>query len=174
MKECIKIVEKILLILLGCCLGGYLMAHKYCIKLKSVKTDINRWQVCVRLYDLWMITKQSGQSIEEYLSSKGICNIAIYGTGYLGIRLYYELKDSCINVKYVLDKNPNIRLVGVDMFDIDHCSYKMIDAVIVTELHTYDSVKTMLNSKGYKQIFAFDDIIYEMMTNAQKECLCDI
>lgn len=167
MKQWLKFVEKVILVFLGVCLGGYAAAHKYCMRIKDLKTELSRWQFGVRLYDIWIMTKQYSQSIADYLSNKEIKNIAIYGASFLGTRLYYELKETDINVKYILDKNTNISLVGVDMRDPDHSSYKGIDAVIVTTLYSYDEIKNSLKSRGCRQIFALDEILYDLMIRAQ-------
>ncbi len=167
MKQWLKLVEKIMFIFFGVCLGGYVAAHKYCIKIKVLRTEISKWQFVVRLYDIWIMTKQHSQSIEDYLYNRGIKNIAIYGASFLGTRLYYELKKTGINVKYVLDKNTNVSLVGVDMRDPDHSSSKGIDAVIVTTLNSFDEVKNSLKTRGYRQVFALDEILYDLMIRAQ-------
>ena len=59
----------------------------------------------MQLFNQWMVTKQEGKSIVDYFHKESIKSIAIYGMSYVGERLYDELKDSDIEVKYAIDKN---------------------------------------------------------------------
>ncbi len=147
---------------LGICIGGYLAARKYCQELSRCRREAEKTQYWVRIYDLWMRTKQSSKSIEEYLEKREIRSIAIYGVSFLGIRLYYELKESCINVKFMFDKNSRVNVAGIDIRNPDCCEYESVDAVIVTALFTYDDIEKVLASKGYTQIMALNDILYDM------------
>ncbi len=163
MKKNFNVFKILLSVFVGMCLGGYWAAHKYCRELSRCRMEVEKKQYWVRMYDMWMRAKQSSKSIEKYLEEKGIRNIAIYGASFLGIRLYYELRESCIDVKYMLDKNPGISVVGIDIRNPDDCQYEAVDAVIVSALFTYDDIEKMLVSKGYARVIALNDIIYDMI-----------
>ena len=63
----------------------------------------------------------------------------------------------------MLDKNPGISVVGIDIRNPDDCQYEAVDAVIVSALFTYDDIEKMLVSKGYARVIALNDIIYDMI-----------
>ena len=163
MKFIWGLFDKVILVIIGVCIGGYLMAHKYCKMLNESEKELDKQKYWVRLYDIWMLLKQSSVSIEEYLLNQNITNIAIYGASFLGIRLYYELKNSKVRVKYLLDKNPAIYRKDIEVKNPKANSYEDVDIVIVTALYTYDEIKVLLMEKGCKQVKAFDEILYEMM-----------
>jgi len=57
------------------------------------------------VYDMWLTINISDKSILEYFEKRNIKEIAIYGYGGLGKRLYQELKkQEIINVKYIIDQ----------------------------------------------------------------------
>lgn len=159
----VKQIKNLILIIIGMCIGGYIMAHKYCKKLNEYRAVLDKHQYWIRLYDIWVLLKQSSINIEKYLNDKNINSIAIYGASFLGIRLYHELKNTRINVKYILDKNPGIKMFDITVKNPDTSEYEEVDAVIVTALYTYDDIKMLLTKKGYKQVIAFDEMLYEMM-----------
>lgn len=163
MKLIFVLFPGLFLFLTGFMVGGYKMAHKYCQRLNECRLENSKNQYWVRVYDMWMMTKQSSKSIENYLLENGIKSVAIYGALFLGTRLYYELKDSSVNVKYIFDKNPCIGMVGVEVKNPDSFNYAEVDAVIVTALFTYDEIEKTLKSKGYKRVIAFDEILYDML-----------
>ena len=63
----------------------------------------------------WLRIRQEGKSLVSYFIQNGYKTVAIYGMKELGERLYDELKDSEISVKYVIDKNADAIYVDVDV-----------------------------------------------------------
>ncbi len=58
------------------------------------------------VYDMWLTININGKSILEYFEKRNIKEIAIYGYGGLGKRLYQELKQQeRVKVKYIIDQN---------------------------------------------------------------------
>ena len=54
----------------------------------------------------WLTININGKSILEYFEKRNIKEIAIYGYGGLGKRLYQELKQQeRVKVKYIIDQN---------------------------------------------------------------------
>ena len=147
----------------GLIIGGYGMGHKYCLKLTESRTTAEKHLHMVRLYDIWMMSKQSGRSIEAYLIERGINDIAVYGMSYLGIRLFHELKGSSVCVKYGIDMHPRARIPGIRIYHPDDKGLEKVDAVIVTTVFVYDLIKKKMEEKGTGRIIAFDDILYNLI-----------
>lgn len=140
---------------------GTIVIRKYLMELKSRKVFTERLQYIIRVYDVWMMMKREGKSVEKYLQEHGINSIAIYGMSELGNRLYQELKDSLIEIKYGMDMNAGIQLKDLRVIrpkDND----ENVDAVVVTALTTFDDVKIGLRQKGYTNILALDEILYNL------------
>lgn len=147
----------------GVVLGGYWMGHKYCLRLMDSQKLIDKHLNMVRLYDVWMMTKQNGSSIAQYLTINNIHTIAIYGMSYMGIRLFYELKNSSICVKYGIDCEPRMKIPGLAIYHINDLDNVEVDAIIVTAIFAFDSIKKDLEYLKNTKIIALDEILYDLI-----------
>lgn len=164
MRKCINMIcAGCLGAAIGIAFGGYWMGHKYCVKLVESGEISNKHLHMVRLYDNWMMTKQNGASIEKYLMDKGIHTIAIYGMSYMGIRLFHELKNSSVQIKYGIDREKKARIPGIDIYKPDEIKKEGVDAVVVTAVFAFDSVKGSLEKLGFEKIIALDEILYDLI-----------
>ena len=149
--------------LIGAVTGGYYMGHKYCLRLEEAGRQKDRLRSIIQLYDNWMMVKKNSVGIAEYLNSKGIHNVAIYGMDYRGIRLFHELQDTCVNVKYGIDRNLKARIMGLNICRPDEIKKEEVDAVIITALFSFEEIRKNLEDKGFTQIMGLDDIIYDLL-----------
>lgn len=157
--------------LIGIVIGGYYMGHKYCLRLEEAVKQEGRLRSIIQLYDNWMMVKKNSEGIAEYLSSKGIHNVAIYGMDYRGVRLFHELQGTCVNVKYGIDRNLKARIMGLDVCRPDEMKKEEIDAVIITALFSFEEIRKNLEDKGFTQIIGLDDIIYDLLQARQYEMI---
>lgn len=119
-----------------------------------------RDSITVKLMDKWLTLKEKGVSMSNYLLSKGIKTVAIYGYGYLGRHLYNELKDSCISVKYIIDKN-DFRLRGsCPVYHLKDCLPE-VDAIIVTPSGQYCNIKKDIMRYVNYQVLSLEHILVE-------------
>lgn len=146
---------------LGGLLGGYYMGHKYCLELMDSRDLSEKRLHMVRLYDVWMMTKGSGRTIEGYLLDKDIRTVAIYGMSFMGIRLFHELKGSPVCVKYGLDHDPKARIPGLGIYRLGQ--REKVDAVIVADIFAFDSIKADLKRRGFARIIALDEMLYDLV-----------
>ena len=80
----------------------------------------------------------------------------------LGNRLYHELDGSDISISYGMDMYEGIHFRGVSVVKPIQ-SDGSVDAVVVTALTTFDIVKGNLEKLGYKNVIAFDEILYDLV-----------
>lgn len=149
--------------LLGILFGGYWIGHKYCLKLIECRKIADKHLHSVRIYDIWMMIKQNGKSMEKYFIDKGIQNVAIYGMSYLGIRLFHELNNTSICVKYGIDCNPNIEIGGLNIFHLENLDQYNVDAVVVTAIFSFDVIKNNLENIGFTNIISLDELLYDLI-----------
>ncbi len=149
---------------IGGLLGWYFTGHKYCVQLDNSDDSVRKNQEIIRIYDVWMMVNGLGKSIGQFLKEQGIKSVAIYGMETLGVRVYYELlKTNEIEVKYALDQNPQIQIPGIKIYKPDMRLNIAIDAVIVTDLRSYDDVSVNLKKNGYSRVIALDEMLYAML-----------
>ena len=115
----------------------------------------------IKVFNQWMIAKHEWKSIADYLKGNGKKTVAIYGMSFLGERLYDELKDSDIEVKYAIDRNAESICTDLDVYTPED-DLPEVDVIIVTAVYFYDEIEEMLEDKVDCVIFSLEDIVYEM------------
>lgn len=109
----------------------------------------------------WLRIRQEGKSLESFFTKNGYKTVAIYGMKELGERLYDELKDSEIEVKYIIDKNADEIYAELEVVDPDDY-LENVDVVVVTAIHYFDEIEETLSDKVDFPIVSLEDILYEL------------
>lgn len=141
---------------------GIILGKKFtkCPK-SSDKEYAEKHLAILQLFNQWMITKQEGKSVVDYLQQNDIKTVAIYGMSYVGERLYDELKGSAVEVKYGIDKNADGIYAEMPMITPDE-KMEDVDMIIVTAVYFYDEIVHALREKTNNKIVSLEDILYEM------------
>ena len=79
----------------------------------------------------------------------------------LGERLYDELRDSEVEVKYIIDKNADAIYADIDVLTPED-ELEEVDAIVVTAIHYFDEIEEMLEQKVDCPILSLEDIVYEI------------
>lgn len=99
-----------------------------------------------RFMNRWLFLKQRGIAFSAFFLQKGVYSIAVYGSHYMGQRLYDELKGSGVDVKYVIDRKPdkdNWEIPAVHPED----TLGAVDAVVITPVFDFLEIRAMLLKK---------------------------
>lgn len=115
----------------------------------------------IKVFNQWMIARQEGKSVADYLKEYGYKTVAIYGMSYLGERLYDELRNSGIEVKYAIDRNAEGICTELDVYTPED-DLPEVDLIIVTAVYYYDEIEEMLGDMVDCVISSLEDIVYEM------------
>lgn len=156
MKKIFKIFK--LIGIVGAAAIGIISYKK---KNEEVKKEKDQWLKMTSYYMLfnkWMKLKEEGRGTEDYFIKNNIHSIAIYGYKELGERLYSELKNTPIEVKYIIDKNINKVRAEIDVYSPDE-DLPEVDAIIVTATHFYDEIEDELSDLVECQIISLADVI---------------
>lgn len=113
----------------------------------------------IEVFNQWFIAKKQGKSIEEYLLKMQYNTIAIFGAGKIGCRLYEELKDSKIVVKYLIDRNAESLKVN---YPVVKELKGEVDAVIVTAVGSFEEIQKQLKEEYDCNVIAIEDIIFQL------------
>lgn len=111
------------------------------------------------LYNQWLSVHQQGKSLVDYFKKNGYKTVAIYGLKELGERLYDELKDSDITVKYIIDKNADTLYADVDVVTPDE-KLEPVDVIVVTAAYYYSDIEEMLYEKVDYPVVSLEDVVY--------------
>ena len=124
------------------------------------KEENRKFQEFYSILLQWVHLHNEGKSIGKYLKVCGYNTIAIYGMKELGEELLYELKESEVEVKYVIDKNADDLYVDKDMYRPDE-ELEPVDAVIVTAVHWFHEIEEDMRKKLECPILSLEDVIYD-------------
>lgn len=110
------------------------------------------------LLNNWLRLKQQRGTITDYFVKNEIHSIAIYGYKELGERLYDELRNTEIEVKYIIDKNISKVQAEVDVYSPDE-ELPKVDAIVVTATYYYDEIEDELYDITECPIISLEDVL---------------
>ena len=155
----------VLSVITGVICGGSVGA---CIATKKGRETEEKWKKMsnkhldlMLLLNQWLITKEEKKSIVDYFHENKFKSIAIYGMSYVGERVYDELKNSDVTVKYAIDQNADRIYSEIDVISPDE-DLEPVDAIIVTPISFYDEIEESLSSKINCPIISLEDILYQI------------
>ncbi len=138
--------------------GGYYLKGKE-VDEKSKKVD--KFKGYYNMLNQWLILKQEGKSLTEYFKANNYKVIAIYGMGEMGNRLYDELRESDIEVKYAVDKNAAGTYSELDVIEKED-DFEKVDVIVVTATFAFDEIEAEIADKVDFPIVSLEDVVYEI------------
>lgn len=144
--------------LLGAATTGLLIG-KGCNKVITQKTKkIDKFKSYYYMLNQWLILKQQGKKLSTYFEENNYKNIAIYGVGEMGNRLYDELKDSSVCIQFAIDKEDN-KYMEVEVKspedDLDR-----VDVIVVSAIFAFEDIKEKISSNVSCPVVSLEDIIF--------------
>lgn len=145
----------------GAVAGGMAVNNKMGKKAKEKNEVFKKVLSFYWIYNQWLSVHQKGKSLVEYFERNHYETVAIYGLKELGERLYDELKDSNIKVKYIIDKNADALYSDVDIVTPDD-DLEPVDVIVVTATYYFNEIEEMLCDKVDYPVISLEDIVYEV------------
>ncbi len=160
-------VRNFLLSLLGIgTVGGVCWLAKKAVD-KSERMS-RRYKDYYSLTNQWIKNKNEKKNIVDYFKDNGYSNIAIYGMGEMGSRLYEELQDTDIKVAYIIDNKQadelyyavdDIPIVSLDEIE----NQEKVDAIVVTPIYDFEAIEeALLEYDLDAEVLSLEDVIYEI------------
>ncbi len=106
----------------------------------------------------WLEVKQSGHNLSEYFKEQGYRSVAIYGMADLGRRLYDELENSDIEIRYLLDKNPGDMAKLLPFVSLD-CGRLDVDVIVVTVAAGERNIVNEIREYGYNNVIGLSELL---------------
>ena len=133
-----------------------LLAEKSNDEYTYLKEKSDKFEYYMRVIDRWMELRENNTNASEYFCNNNIKSIAIYGFGNFGRHLYWELAQSDIEVKYIIDrqgKNINAELPVYLPDDVlPEC-----DVIVVSTFWVFNQIRDILGDN--KKLIPLDEII---------------
>lgn len=137
------------------------IVNRLCKTIKSEEDMKNKMSEFYVLLVRWLALKQKNSSLKDFFVVRNYKRVAIYGMKELGQRLYDELKDTEIEVSYVIDRNTNkvnsdIRVIAPSD------NIEDVDVIVITATHYFDEIKRELQEKTRCPIISLEEVIYSV------------
>jgi glycosyltransferase involved in cell wall biosynthesis len=127
--------------------------------IKLIDQKIYKYSLYEELDNLWKNVSEI--LLKEYFYKNNYGNIAIYGMGIYGNKLFSILKRLDVNVKYIIDQKVDVKNIDITKVSMKE-NLEEVDVIIVTPLFDFEYIKKRIEHKvSYKVIS-----LYEIM----KEC----
>lgn len=147
--------------LFGILFGGGMIGSIAVKEMKKVKKMSDKHLALFLMMNQWVKVKQDGKNLASYFEKNNYKKIAIYGMSYAGETLVNELKDSQVEVKYGIDKNPACIYSDMEIYTLDNY-LKEVDVVVVTPIFFFQEIKEQLSRVLDCPIISLEDILYEV------------
>ncbi|MEY8323185.1 hypothetical protein AALB47_04615 [Lachnospiraceae bacterium 54-11] len=115
----------------------------------------------LQLFSKWMQKKETGKTIEAYLKEMNFQTVAIYGMSDAGQRLYDELKNTEIEVKYAIDKRAIELENELPVMSVND-ELDKVDVIIVTAIYDFCEIADFIKQKNNNSVISLEQIVYEM------------
>lgn len=146
---------------LGAAAGGSVVRATASKKINEMFEGHKKVHELYMAFDQWLRLRQEGKTLVEYFEKNNYKTVAIYGMKELGERLYDELENTGIEVRYAIDKNADSIYADVDVVTPDD-DLEPVDVIVVTAIYYFDEIEENLSGKVDYPIISLEDILYEI------------
>ncbi len=158
-----KVIGVVLVTLGGAVIGAIVMNKMSSSIVRMKEGKINKFKGYYNLLLQWLDRKQEGRSLSEYFTKKGYKRIAIYGMGEVGNRLYNELKNTEVEVKFVIDKNSNATYSPLEVKELEELDgSETVDLIVVTVPHVFEEIQKEVSMRLSSPVVSVEEVIYEL------------
>ena len=156
--------------IIGFCLHNKAYSHILEEFIDEQDKQLFRHNAYYSMMSRWIKKLNTDKNIADWLVSKEIHEVIIYGAGELGLILYEQLiKDNRIVIKALCDKNKRTNsfsqfVRNIEMIDIDDLNSNIAEEknIIVTPVHVYDEIHKSITRKIKHNVINLNTIIDEM------------
>ena len=114
--------------------------------IKKLKLRARKERGLFFLMNQWIGLKQDNQQIETYFQKNNYQRIAVYGMGFVGMRLIKELRNTNLNIIYGIDQNAANISSDLKLLTLED-ELPEVDVIIVTVLGSFQEIYDKLSTK---------------------------
>ncbi len=158
-ENMLLIVGAIIISIISFCMGRFVKKDMDEQRIDKATQAAERYHNMFLVMNRWVQKRNENKQIAKYLLDKGFYNVSIYGMGDIGKTLFKELKNSDVQVAYVLDRNADCMYAECDIYSLQD-ELQQVDAVIVTTLMDFEEIKKDITKKMECKIISVEEIVF--------------
>lgn len=122
--------------------------------------ELSKFKYFNVLNSRWLHNIMRGRRIEDYLLRNNFRRVAVYGLGELGRLVCEELKNSEVEVQYIIDRNEKKQYEGIEVVRL---SEKMapVDGIIVTVGEGYGNIEDSIKRVVDYTVLPLEKILFD-------------
>ncbi|MFR1908486.1 MAG: hypothetical protein ACLS28_23345 [Clostridium neonatale] len=151
------IIGILLVLIIGVVIGVVTTKYFKDTEIFNITEKLYKYKEYYQVLNMWLQLKIENGSLEKYFLENNYKTIASYGMGELGEKLYLELKDTDIRIKYCIDNSDRIR-TDLRTYKTEDTLPK-VDIIIITPIYDYNNIYAELKKKNDYKIQSISDII---------------
>lgn len=130
-----------------------------------LKQRCDKFELYMNYFDTWMTNREKGLNMSKWFENKNISKILLYGYGNMGRHLEAELKESCVEIIGIIDKQKS-KIISEKPVFLPEDNLPKCDAIIVSAFFFYDEIKHFFDEKY--NVISLKTIINEIVENEAK------
>ncbi|ETP70933.1 hypothetical protein UYO_3124 [Lachnospiraceae bacterium JC7] len=124
----------------------------------SVSRDIYK-----NIYNNWLSLRQSGITMRDYLYSKNISRVAVFGYGELGCHVINELKDTDIKIICIIESSYKYQYSSIPILTPDKIGdMNDVDIIIVASIIRSKEIIDMYQKRTPYKMVPLENILEDM------------
>ncbi|RDU22810.1 hypothetical protein [Anaerosacchariphilus polymeriproducens] len=151
-------------VITGICIGAALLYKMQLKALEKLNAKTDKFKQYYNTLNQWLNNKDDGKSSVNFFKRNGYQSVAIYGMGELGNRLYKELRNSDIKIKYVIDQSIDYLNHEVSVMSPED-RLEAVDVIVVTPTFAFEDIRSKLKAKINCPIISINEVLYEIDGN---------
>ncbi len=118
------------------------------------------------IYREWLLLKQKGCAIGNYIENRGYNNVAVFGYSELGCHLIYELMNSDIKVRYIIESKERHSYNEIPILSPNSMKkMKDVDLIIITAVIQSNDIISKYSNFVHCPMISLDKLLAEMIEN---------
>lgn len=105
-----------------------------------------------------------GECMQNYFHMHHYKTIAVYGLGKLGSFIMKNLKETDVEVKYIMDQNDKLSFSGTKRIKVQELeSVENLDMILVTPMSDYEEIEAEICSVTDIVVISAKELMYDMI-----------
>lgn len=120
------------------------------------------------IFDQWMTLHEDGISLDMILKRKGYKRVAIYGMGSMAMHVIQELRDSSVEVLYVIERIKESYYTEIEVKTLGDTDLQEVDMIICTLELKDKEIRKELYERTNAKICSLSEVVFDNIENREK------